>query len=594
MAADRSLPLIDRADCLQLVATGVFGEHSGRALQMHHHGFCLLRPQDPHWLALLDQVRLQLEPLVDLSTWRSGADARSRVSDAWSNPATPAVKALALHPEILALLRCCYGREPFAFQTLNFPVGSNQPIHSDATHFNSDPAGFMAGVWVALEDVDEAAGPLVYLPGSHCLPYVTAADLGLGADEVRAEPHPQRLFEPYWQEQIKQGGFQTTTFRAKRGDVLIWHANLLHGGAPVANHQLSRWSQVSHYLFEGCRFSSPMHSFKKGQTNWKQQRDIASGQWRPTPLQWVQTLVSAPRPCPPQSETAALDLTGTPLIDLPHCKSLADSGTFGEHSELALQLHHQGFGRLVIADPHWIHLVDQVRNSLEPLVDLEALAEGRLPPSRFQDAWLHQGLDPVRKLACHPEILAALRVLYGRDPFPFQTLNFPNGTAEHVHSDAVHFHSLPHGFMCGIWVALEDIHPDAGPLLYYPGSQKEPYLRAKDLGITQADLEAEKAHQRLFEPHWRELVERKGYQRELFLPSKGEVLIWHANLLHGGSTVRNKQLSRWSQVSHYYFRGCSYTTPLLQTCDSTATGEHWRTPPPGSHPGLIDGSDSHL
>ena len=579
MAADRSLPLIDRADCLQLVAKGGFGEHSGRALQLHQKGFCLLRPKDPHWLDLLDQVRLQLEPQTDLSVWRSGADARIRISDAWRNPATPAVKAVALHPEILELLRCCYGREPFAFQTLNFPVGSNQAIHSDATHFNSDPAGFMAGVWVALEDVEEAAGPLIYCPGSHRLPYVGAAELRLSADAVRAEAHPQRLFEPYWQEQLQRGGFQTTTFLAKRGDVLIWHANLLHGGAPVVNHQLSRWSQVSHYLFEGCRFSSPMHSYGRGQTSFKQQRDVANGRWRPTPLQRVQMLVTPPKRQRPPSQGTALDLSGTPLIDLPHCEDLAEAGVFGEHRELALQLHHQGFGRMAIADPNWLPLVDQLRSALEPLVDLEALAEGKLTPCRFQDAWLHQGLDEVRQLACHPEILAAMRVLYGRDPFPFQTLNFPNGTAQHFHSDAVHFHSLPHGFMCGVWVALQDIHPDAGPLLYYPGSQKEPYLRAEDLGITQADLEAEQAPQRLFEPHWRELVDRQGYQRELFLPQKGEVLIWHANLLHGGSAVRNKKMSRWSQVSHYYFRGCSYTTPLLQTLDGKATNESWRMNP---------------
>lgn len=571
--------MIDRGDCLELVATGVFGEHSGRALQLHRQGYCLLRPMDPHWLSLLDQVRLQLEPLVDLSVWRSGADARVRISDAWHNPASPAVKAVALHPEILGLLRCCYGREPFAFQTLNFPVGSNQAIHSDATHFNSEPAGFMAGVWVALEDVEEAAGPLMYCPGSHRLPYVSAADLGLTPEQISAEAHPQRLFERYWQEQIKQGGFATTTFRAKRGDVLIWHANLLHGGAPVTNHQLTRWSQVSHYLFEGCRFYSPMHSYGKGQTSWKQQRDVASGRWRPTPLQRVQMLVVPPKRQRPPSQSTAVDLSGTPLIDLPHCEDLAEAGVFGEHRELALQLHHQGFGRLAIADSNWLPLVDELRSVLEPLVNLEALAEGKLPPCRFQDAWLHQGLDQVRQLACHPEILAALRLLYGRDPFPFQTLNFPNGTAQHFHSDAVHFHSLPHGFMCGIWVALEDIHPDAGPLLYFPGSHQEPYLRAKDLDITQAALEAEQAPQRLFEPHWRDRVARKGYPRELFLPQKGEVLIWHANLLHGGSAVRNKQLSRWSQVSHYYFRGCSYTTPLLQTCDATAPGNHWRPAP---------------
>ena len=576
LGADRSRPLIDRSDCHELVAKGSFKEHSGRALQLHRQGFCLLRPKDPQWLSLLDQVRLQLEPLVDLSLWRTGADARIRISEGWRNPGTPAVKALALHPEILDVLGCCYGREPFAFQTLNFPVGSNQPIHSDATHFHSEPEGFMAGVWVALEDVTPDAGPLLVCPGSHRLPYVSAADLRLTAQQIQAEAHPQRLFEPYWQEQLQQGGFEPEPFLAKRGDVLIWHANLLHGGALVNNHQLSRWSQVSHYLFEGCRFSSPMQSFGQGRRRWKQQRDLATGQWRPTAAQRLKQWILPAQPTP---RSTALDLSGCPLIDAPDCKALAQAGCFGDQTELALQLHHQGFGTLEIQDSHWLDLVDQLRGDLEPLVDLEALAQGTLPPLRFQDAWLHQGIERVRQLACHREIMAALRVLYGRDPFPFQTLNFPNGTAQHFHSDAVHFHSLPHGFMCGIWVALEDIQADAGPLLYYPGSHREPYLSARDLGIYEEDLKAEQAPQRLFEPHWRDLVQQKGYREEMFLARKGEVLIWHANLLHGGSAVGNTRLSRWSQVSHYYFRGCSYTTPLLNTSDADPLGDQWRLSP---------------
>ena len=213
------------------------------------------------------------------------------------------------------------------------------------------------------------------------------------------------------------------------------------------------------------------------------------------------------------------------------------------------------------------------------MVDLQSLVAGTLAPIRFQDAWLHQRLDAVRRVACHPEILAALQALYGRRPYPFQTLNFSNGTAQHFHSDAVHFHALPHGFMCGLWVALEDISADSGPLVYFPGSHRLPYLSARDLGLCQADVTAQPAPQLLFEPYWREQVKKKDYPRRLFTARKGDVLIWHANLLHGGSAVKNKRLSRWSQVSHYYFDGCAYTTPLWQTVDAPQDGAQWRHQP---------------
>jgi hypothetical protein len=39
-------------------------------------------------------------------------------------------------------------------------------------------------------------------------------------------------------------------------------------------------------------------------------------------------------------------------------------------------------------------------------------------------------------------------------------------------------------------------------------------------------------------------------------------LIWAANLLHGGSRQTDPDLTRWSQVTHYYFDGCCYYSPM--------------------------------
>jgi ectoine hydroxylase-related dioxygenase (phytanoyl-CoA dioxygenase family) len=50
----------------------------------------------------------------------------------------------------------------------------------------------------------------------------------------------------------------------------------------------------------------------------------------------------------------------------------------------------------------------------------------------------------------------------------------------------MHFHSAPAGFMCGLWIALEDVRPEAGPLIYYPGSHRSPYPDADpaNLGLS--------------------------------------------------------------------------------------------------------------
>ena len=127
--------------------------------------------------------------------------------------------------------------------------------------------------------------------------------------------------------------------------------------------------------------------------------------------------------------------------------------------------------------------------------------------------------------------------------------------------------------MCGVWVALEDVHADAGPLLYYPGSHKWPIYTHEHLGLCAAQQPGIPG-QATFEPLWRELVQLSGIAPQRFLPRKGQALIWAANLLHGGSPQRDRGRTRMSQVTHYFFEGCRYYTPLLQRGPFT----RWRTP----------------
>lgn len=59
-----------------------------------------------------------------------------------------------------------------------------------------------------------------------------------------------------------------------------------------------------------------------------------------------------------------------------------------------------------------------------------------------------------------------------------------------------------------------------------------------------------------------------------FHAKKGDVLIWHANLIHGGSLRRDFQLSRKALVCHFFVKGsfayhdlsASETKPFSGTC----------------------------
>lgn len=178
--------------------------------------------------------------------------------------------------------------------------------------------------------------------------------------------------------------------------------------------------------------------------------------------------------------------------------------------------------------------------------------------TRVQDAWKSNA--DVRAIATNQAILDLLSQLYGRQAWPFQTLNFPLGSQQHYHSDSIHFSSMPERFMCGVWVALEDIGPDQGPLEYFPGSHKWPVYTNEHIG--RSDVADTQANQQIFEGLWTRLVETTGIKREIFCPKAGQALIWTANLLHGGTPHLDKTKTRWSQVTHYYFEDCAYYTPM--------------------------------
>jgi ectoine hydroxylase-related dioxygenase (phytanoyl-CoA dioxygenase family) len=193
--------------------------------------------------------------------------------------------------------------------------------------------------------------------------------------------------------------------------------------------------------------------------------------------------------------------------------------------------------------------------------------EGPPYPTRLQDAWKLS--RNVHRIAVAPRVVAALRELYHREPLPFQTLNFPVGTQQFAHSDTIHFNSAPAGFMAGAWVAMEDMDMDNGPLMYYPGSHKLPEYTMAHVGVPAVASNYPK-----YEEFMQRVIRDFDLKPDYGTIKKGQVFIWSANLIHGGSMMRQPLRSRHSQVTHFYFKGCRYYTPL----DTEGTKVYWRQP----------------
>lgn len=183
---------------------------------------------------------------------------------------------------------------------------------------------------------------------------------------------------------------------------------------------------------------------------------------------------------------------------------------------------------------------------------------------RAGDLWKESAA--VSALAAHPLVLQKLEMLYGRKPIPFQTLNFKYGSRQKAHSDTIHFSSHPARFMCGVWVALDDVDAENGSVHYYPGSHK---LEIADYTAFQPQFERDATKHvtedyiSFYEPYIQKKMEVNGLEPETLVAKKGDVLIWAANLVHGGLPVVDQSRTRWSQVTHYYFEDCLYYTPQL-------------------------------
>lgn len=176
-----------------------------------------------------------------------------RVMEAWTF--AEEVRTVATSPRALELLRLLYQREPIPFQTLNFDRGTEQPAHSDTLHFHCAPRHFMAGVWVAFEDVDLDCGPLVVWPGSHRLPDFDMHDLG-----IASVPEQYGAYEETVRAILLESGIEPVEVGVKKGQAVIWAANLFHGGSPLRDPRRTRHSQVTHYYFEDCLYYFPMAS----------------------------------------------------------------------------------------------------------------------------------------------------------------------------------------------------------------------------------------------------------------------------------------------------------------------------------------------
>ena len=163
---------------------------------------------------------------------------------------------------------------------------------------------------------------------------------------------------------------------------------------------------------------------------------------------------------------------------------------------------------------------------------------------------LHITYNEAAKILCHEAIKEFLEIIYKEQITLFQSQYFKKETEQELHQDAMFIVVKPHPYnLITVWIALEDILEETGEFIYLPGSHTKMKFRYGD-GRIHFDIKKEVNYD-LYNHHLYVLKNMaKNIDNRLIYPKKGDIVIWHAGLVHGISKINNN-LTRKCIIGHY-------------------------------------------
>lgn len=216
------------------------------------------------------------------------------------------------------------------------------------------------------------------------------------------------------------------------------------------------------------------------------------------------------------------------------------------------QRHLLRWGFCVLHEQLPNELVSDFKQQLSAAIERGDLPHKPGSSERIHGA--HQKLPSARAVWLYPPVLEFLKSYFKDTPCACQTLTYVNGSEQNAHQDSIHLTPYPNGFMCGVWVALEDVQENSGELFVYPRSHRSGSLRAGPLGLHKV-VNDDYSHYAIFDRAIHDVIDAEGYEKLVYRPKAGQILVWHENLIHGGSPRIDHSRTRLSVVSHYFAKG---------------------------------------
>jgi hypothetical protein len=168
------------------------------------------------------------------------------------------VRDLIFAPAITRFMMLLFQRKPLAVQSLAFLRPFAEVPHQDSAYVAFSSPRRFACSWITLEDTATNDGEPTYYPGSQNFPnFLYAGKYKSVQEAMRMAPElTNKLAGSHERHAEALGGAARgrgaglRSIHTRRGDALIWHADLAHGNLPVSSQMtrdVTHQSIMTHY-----------------------------------------------------------------------------------------------------------------------------------------------------------------------------------------------------------------------------------------------------------------------------------------------------------------------------------------------------------
>jgi phytanoyl-CoA hydroxylase len=159
----------------------------------------------------------------------------------------------------------------------------------------------------------------------------------------------------------------------------------------------------------------------------------------------------------------------------------------------------------------------------------------------------HTGLEIFTSEKLH----GVLKPLLGEEGKVVQSMFFEGNPKTWAHQDTYYLDASKLGEMIGAWIAVEDIHPDAGRFFVYPESHKI------DVEKNGGNFDIAFHHER-YKNLVLDIIGKFDLRCQAPVLRKGDVLFWSSKTIHGSFETTRPEFSRASFTAHVIPQSTSF------------------------------------